>query len=116
VRSAGCHPVRWVRLVRQRLPVERSRSASAETSPIPLLAPRGRLWWSRSSPCEQRFLLGRFSGVDGVGLRLTTDHGPGQAKDVLGDLRLPIGEEERYAPVQGIHNASTVADDGLVDL
>ena len=47
---------------------------------------------------------------------LTTDHRPGQTKDVLGDLRLPIGEEERYATVQGVDHASTVAHDRLVDL
>src|SRR4051812_39358739 len=99
------------------LRVEHSRSASAETSPIPLLAPRGRLRsWSCLSPCEKRFLLGRFPVLGRIGLRPIADHGPSQAKDVLGDLRLPIGEEERYATIEGVYNTSTVADDGFVDL
>ena len=44
------------------------------------------------------------------------DDRPGQPEDVLGDLGLPVGQEERYATVERVDHAPTVADDRLVDL
>ena len=39
-----------------------------------------------------------------------------QAEDVLRDLRLPVGEEERDAAVERVDHAPSIADDRVVDL
>ena len=97
-RSAACHrPAPATGRTRARpepgsgrLPVERSRSASAATSPTPLLAPRG-CFVTCSAPCEQRFLLRRPCGCSSAAAsRPLADHRPGQPEDVLADLRLPV--------------------------
>ena len=80
-------------------------------------SPRGAHYVPCSAPCEQRFLLGRLADCRRrAGLRSLADDGPGQSQDVLGDLRLPVGQEERYATVEGVDHAPAVADDRVVDL
>ena len=54
--------------------------------------------------------------VGGARSRPLADDRPGEAQDVLGDLGLPVGQEERYATVECVDHAPAVADDRLVHL
>src|ERR1700690_2790874 len=94
-------PVRWAPRRPQAGP---SRSASTGTSTALPFRP-SRDHDRLSAPCEQRLSLDRFlslcGGPDGL-----ADDGPGQPDDVLADLGLAVAGDERYATVQGVHNAS----------
>src|SRR5512140_1064920 len=80
----------------------------------PLQPPRGRNP-AFLAPCEQRLSRSLLAGPVACLLRLPRQR-PGQAKDVLRDLCLAIAQEERYSPVERIHNTPAVADDGVVHL
>ena len=106
------------RRVPGRRPVERSRSASAVTShSTPSSRREGPTVTDDSSPCEQDFFGAALRALSSAAAaaRSPADR-LGQAQDVLGDLGLAVGEEERYAPVEGVHDAPTVADDRVIHL
>src|SRR5664280_2168195 len=80
----------------------------------PLQPPRGRNP-AFLAPCEQRLSRSLFAGSVASLDRLPGKR-PGKAKDVLRDLRLAVAQEERYSPVERIHNTPAVADDRVIDL
>ena len=73
-------------------PVERSRSASAGTSPTPLLAPRGSTYGHGHRHANNDFFWAALPAVVAGrrDLRPLADDRLGQPEDVLGDLRLPV--------------------------
>src|SRR5918993_6010373 len=79
-----------------------------------LSATAGRFVAAISSPGEQRLLLCRLLGrVTGLGRAIARDR-RGEPQDVLGHLRLAVREEEGHAPIERVHHAPTVGDDGVV--
>src|SRR5688500_4729513 len=83
---------------------------SSDIYPVPLLPPR-----------ENGLVLGRrLGGLPGwLGdrrRRWRPGDRRGEASDVLGHLCLAIADEERYAAIECVDNASAVADDRVVHL
>ena len=98
-------------------PVERSRSASAGTSPTPL-SPRGP-----TLLCDTLIAMRTTTSSGCPCGRLRQPHRRRIADDGLASRRMSwdtcasrLRQEERYAPVEGVDDASAVADDRVVDL
>src|SRR3990172_8300030 len=79
----------------------------------------------QSSPCEQRFLRCRLLFGLGFGCRRHGRRRPcrrcppaggGESQDVLRDLGLAVGQEERDATIERVDHAPTVAHDRVIHL
>src|SRR5487761_2118988 len=92
-----------------------SRFASAGTSSNHPFSPRGDDLRRFLAPREQRPARSLLAGSVVCLLRLPGER-PGQAKNVLRDLRLAIAHEERYATVERIDNTPAIADQHVVHL
>src|SRR5450759_4694425 len=68
----------------------------------PLQPPMGRAQ-PFLAPCEQRLSRSLLAGPVARLLRLASQRS-GEAKNVLRDLRFAVAQEERYSPVERIHN------------